>query len=310
MSAMKKIWAFLGHIRKHVFLIVTIFALAVFAYFLLQQLSLGKPILDDTKFVIMAGIAIAVSLLLVLSTYEGHLKVTALQRNYNSKSFAQHMMKQFQFILDARTGINHYYTKKFSGQECSVNLDDMTQDYVAVVISRAKSIFDELTGDECAVCVKRLGLNEDGAFPELPTVVKTIRDPASQLRRSVDNNEKIDIRENTAFDFIMDRKNKKDFYFNNALFRSYLEGVYQNSRNTWQNHYNATAVCAIRNPSKDYDNEVLGFLCIDNTKGGFDAELTYAIMQSVSSCLFYVYKNLDIIKRAELKNQHTKHGDL
>jgi hypothetical protein len=307
---MKKFWAFLTHIRKHLFFLASLCGLVAFTFFLSQQITSGRPILDETKFLIMAVVAVIVSFLLVLSTYEGHLKATAVQHQIHSKSFAEHMMKQFQFILDARTGVNHYYTKKFAGQECTVDLDEMTGHYVDVVISRTKSIFDELTGDNCAVCVKRLGRNDDGTFPELPTVVKTIRDSTSQLRRSVDNDEKIDIRENTAFDYIMDGNKKRNFYFNNALFRSFVSGEYKNSRNNWYNHYNATAVCAIQNPSKDHRDEIIGFLCIDNTKGGFDAELTYAIMQSVSSCLYYVYKNLDLIKRAEPRNQRTNHGDL
>lgn len=207
-----------------------------------------------------------------------------------------YIMKQMQHVLESRTGVSAFFSQKILSRRTEINLEEAVSNYVSDLLYRTKLIFDEITGDNCSVCVKLFDISSDGSFPETPVLRKTLRDPSSAAERMIGLDERITISENTAFNFIAGSAVHRSFYFNNALYRSYLAGNYQNSRPEWFKFYNATAVCAIKNPSKRFQNDTIGFLCVDNFKGNFDADLTCAIMKSLATCLFYVYRNLVLIK--------------
>lgn len=178
------------------------------------------------------------------------------------------------------------------------------ESYINSVLHHGKRMMDALTGDNCSICVKLLDSPTGEIDASNSRISIVYRDAASAEKRSHRSNYSFFASENTAFRRIIERNPIGYYYYNNDLYRSYLFGEYDNSNRRWFKNYNATAVCAIKNPARDSPNEIVGFLCVDNFKGGFDKNITCNTMKLLSTSLFYLFDNL--AKMSEIRrSRHT-----
>lgn len=153
--------------------------------------------------------------------------------------------------------------------------------FMIYVLANIKEVFDVMTGDECAVCIKFL--NEK-------LVVKTfMRDSVSYRRRAIADRTlpEYQYHENTAFSQILDARSPVSHYLSNNLLK---ETTYVNINKSWQNYYNATVVVPVRlivqkNPEK---SNILGFICVDNFKGNFRGEAAVDILASFCDSFFHL----------------------
>lgn len=177
------------------------------------------------------------------------------------------------------------------------------QKYLIYLLGNIKEIFDLLTADQCAVCVKIIISNEQ---PELSTVKTQYRDSISfRERKSTDKNlQSFPYYENTAFKLIIQDPYKNPFFLSNDLRN---EKGYNNKNPNWNKYYNASLVVPISIPlSKDQDRIILGFICIDNQKGGFDDVVCRNILSSIADLNFLVYKGLEEYYKKIYNNDNSR----
>jgi len=233
-----------------------------------------------------------------IATYELVTQRRLLENSeQNSNAKLTNTLKELRKIFDSRTGLSSFFSKRYQGLDPTVNLEEATQRYVVGLLQRVKNIFDTLTGRDCSVCIKLLSDPVSTGSTHPPMIVKTIRDPLSSASRFFADDEEFNALENTAFRYLIGEKSPRYFYYNNDLYRSYLLGEYESSRDSWPEFYNATAVCAIKNPTKDGSNEIIGFLCVDNFSGGFEREVSCETLKMASTSLYYVFSNLSAIQK-------------
>lgn len=161
------------------------------------------------------------------------------------------------------------------------------QKYFIFLLDNIKEIFDILTSDQCSVAIKLLVPDDN---PELTSVKTHYRDSISfRERRSVDGKMKsYHYFENTAFKTIIREDYPNTFYYCNDLAN---EKGYVNKNSDWNKFYNACLVVPISMPTTKEENKVIiGFICVDNMKGGFDEAIAKNILASIADLNFLVYK--------------------
>lgn len=196
-------------------------------------------------------------------------------------------------------------------------IERLFQSYRAQVLDLTSRLFTLYTGDKCAVCVKSLNLTDDRLWDldwdhfhlpmnvayDLPFVYTFARDSASsQVRRKSDAKQGLGIyafTKNTG----LARALEQGYWFCNDL--GTLGDAYENVNDDWPNLYNATAIAALKYPSKDAVIYPLGLLCVDNKKGGFDDLACRQIMEIIANILYYTLR-LSISISAEKGNGHGK----
>jgi hypothetical protein len=287
----------LSALRKHILSVAAAALLIAITLVVFRALGLeGSRTPAEIALVITSFTTFASVLFIGVMYYEVRSSKPETYQTTLVKEDMEFVLRQLQHILETRTGINSFFTDIYLSEKSSIDLERATELYVDDLVYRAKLAFDRLTGDNCSVCIKLFAQTADGAYPETPVLTNTIRDPSSAADRVTDSGQVIALAENTAFLYITGNASSNGFYLNNDLYRSYLHGAYLNSRPRWFDYYNATAVCSIMNPAKTADAETLGFLCVDNFKGNFETSVSFTLMKSLSACLFYVFKNLEIIR--------------
>jgi hypothetical protein len=163
------------------------------------------------------------------------------------------------------------------------------------LIDNIKRIFDLLTEDKCSVCIKILEENVyelDNSICKNDIMLRTfMRDSGSYIeRKSSDNSfQEYPYYENTAFKTILSPDNNESYYVSDSLSE---ETTYVNINNNWNKYYNATLVCPIRIELLDDEEalnteySVLGFICIDNRKGGFANRIAIQTLAGISDSLY------------------------
>ena len=153
------------------------------------------------------------------------------------------------------------------------------------MVANIKEIFDILTKNDCAVSIKIL----DNDF------IKTlIRDAISDRERSEIDKQLPQYRydQNTAFEVILDENINQPYYMSNNLKTEQSEKTYNNANKNWHKHYNACLVAPIRYIEMKEDgaekSAVLGFICFDNKKGGFN-EVGKDVLASYADHCFHLF---------------------
>jgi len=156
--------------------------------------------------------------------------------------------------------------------------------FVHNMVANIKEVFDILTKNDCSVSIKLIDNN----------LIRTLcRDAISERTRSAIDRQlpqyKYDM--NTAFKTILDEKTEKSYYISNDL---KAEKCYNNANSNWNSYYNACLVAPIRYISIERGDEksaVIGFICIDNKKGGFNEVGKDALASFADHCfhLFNFY---------------------
>ncbi len=157
------------------------------------------------------------------------------------------------------------------------------------VVNNVRDVFNVISKDECSVCIKILALDDiDNKGSSQDILVRTyMRDTNSyrSRKRSDDKIFEYSYYENTAFKEILSADNDSSYYVSDDLLS---ENTYVNLNVNWKKSYNATLVAPIRyalgQPATDY--AVLGFVCIDNKKGGLSDGYCIDFLASVSDLLY------------------------
>jgi len=166
-------------------------------------------------------------------------------------------------------------------------------------IDNIKSMFDLLTGDRCSVCIKIL----DQSDPSSNITVKTFMRDSGSYRERKSSDKFIceyPYYENTAFKLILSNTPDRYYVSNNLI----SETTYINANSSWNKFYNATLVCPIRlevideEERENSEYSVLGFICIDNFKGGFNNKKSIHLLASVADSLYNHFSLYDIFKRS------------
>lgn len=179
-----------------------------------------------------------------------------------------------------------------------LDLQRTNEMFYLFLVDNLKIMMDALTGDKCAVTIKIVEASEGGVF-----MMRTfMRDAVSyRARKSADSSAaEYPYYENTAFREILSGP-RRNFYVSDNLSG---ESTYSNSNPHWKRLYNATLVCPIRmqlnseTPTDRQEHSVLGFLCVDNLRGGLDRPDCVELLASVADSLFNHFLMLDHVTAA------------
>ncbi len=217
-------------------------------------------------------------------------KIRGLEEDIESISKAQHK------IVQTFHNFSHAYRK------IAVTLhNDLTDNsglrfeqrkgmfhgFLTLMITNIKEVFDTLTGDDCSVCIKLLETDN--------RVGTLMRDTVSERERSdaARHIKKYHYQDNTAFDQILDKRHPLTYFYCNDL--QNLGSSYKNGSKFWEKHYNACLVAPIRFVLSSDDNgyedaRVIGFICVDNFKGGFNGNVTRDTLASYADLCFDIFK--------------------
>lgn len=165
--------------------------------------------------------------------------------------------------------------------------------FLLTLLANLSTCFNSITQDRCAACIKII--NEEGR-------VRTFfRDPVSyRHRKKSDYNQDgtpfiYKVSDNSAFNRIIDTTVKKTTFFCDDLIRlEQSEEEYVNRNTEWRKLYKACAVVPIQSRffnSKRIDNQsrVLGFLCVDNLKGGFETREVKDFLSGFGDILYNAF---------------------
>lgn len=189
------------------------------------------------------------------------------------------LLKSFQeFCSLVSSGTNHDAEReKFRGEY---------QRFIRELLEKASIVFREYTGYKCHTCIK--GYERGRKISTLARDGSTSDD-----RTRVDEYRKsYHYTENTAFEQIIDNPNVSYFYSNHLIIRSVL-GMYSNSHVGWRRYYNACAVVPLTDMTSSEaisTESVVGFLCVDNKRWGFDDRSCKNLLFFFSRILFHVTK--------------------
>lgn len=197
-------------------------------------------------------------------------------------------------LFQAMRGYNYSLEQIRSVSSSLIELIDLAPQekseitFLKHVLDSTQSIFERLTGDKCAVCIKI-------PDPDNSKRVRTLlRDSLSRLDRNyIDRDQNLayyDLTSNTAFRDIVDPRKDDNSFIHNNLRMLAGDGNYQNANPNWAKHYNATAVVPIHPGNHDIRDSLVGFICVDNQRGGFERDVCEPILKIVSNmvCLYLV----------------------
>jgi len=179
-----------------------------------------------------------------------------------------------------------------------LDLQRTNEMFYLFLVDNLKIMMDILTGDKCAVTIKIVDASEAGVF-----MMRTfMRDAVSyRSRKSADSSAaEYPYYENTAFREILSGP-RRNYYASDNLS---TETTYSNSNPGWKRLYNATLVCPIRmqlnagTVTDRQDHSVLGFLCVDNLRGGLDRPDCIELLASVADSMFNHFLMLDHVTAA------------
>jgi hypothetical protein len=162
--------------------------------------------------------------------------------------------------------------------------------YTLFMVNNIKEIFDLLTNEKCNICIKFIISNSEN--PKELLVKTWLRDSISYRERSEIDRKlpNYPCNENTAFKRIISDEYSESYFLSNDLLN---ERGYINLNPNWQNSYNACLVVPIRIALSENEYSIVGFICVDNTRGGFDKPGFNILASFADSCfnLFYIFNN-------------------
>jgi hypothetical protein len=178
---------------------------------------------------------------------------------------------------------------RISGTDYQI-IKNKFQKFLLFSMANIKEAFDIFTHDECAVCIKII--TDDNEVKTL------IRDPVSyRVRHEADIRlPSFPLHGNTAFSEIIN-PHAPSIFISNSLG---AEQSYINNNPAWKKYYSACIVVPIRvmdsdGPPPEY--RVIGFLCVDNMKGGFDPDLCGNILAAFGDLYFNLFQAFGAIEQ-------------
>jgi hypothetical protein len=164
-------------------------------------------------------------------------------------------------------------------------------------LTHVANVFTAYTSDSCSVCIKLLSKKPGCEDPLIHTFE---RDTISKTKRAAIDHEILTsypARENSAFQLIVNNVgDRRAFFKSNNLKKLRNGGSYHNRNPHWDQYYNSTLVVPIShsdNPSLGAN--FLGFLCIDNFRGGFDREFCVPAAFVMSKLLYQFLQIFNVL---------------
>lgn len=173
--------------------------------------------------------------------------------------------------------------------------------HLSDVVEETKRIFEEITRSPCDVTLKlvyppntvgRGGSSRTAQISDL-RVRDLIRDAVSRRDRGLNGDYQCIL--NSAYNNILQQKGPNYYYMSNNLRKE--DPPFANPRTDWNQHYNACLVVPVQigpsgipNPQASAVRHIVGFLCVDNKKGGFDERICFNVLCGIADYLFvYLY---------------------
>lgn len=176
--------------------------------------------------------------------------------------------------------------------------------YLLYFLINIKEIFDLITSDTCNVCIKMILESEKNYDYNVKTY---LRDSISyRNRRDIDNDiESYPYYKNTAFDCILGHEHH-NFFLSNNLLELEQQGKYRNFNPKWKSNYNACLVVPIRATDRVDYNKNIGFLCVDNMKGGFDEKIAFNILAAFADLVYCLFQAIYLFQETTLRLNEDK----
>lgn len=182
-------------------------------------------------------------------------------------------------------------------------IERLFNQYRTRVLNITANLFTKYTGSECAVCIKQLNMTDTGLYEvdydnyhlpmnvayHMPFVYTFARDSGSSGRRAADAKDGLGIypfSENSGLAQALEN----GYWYCNDL--GSLGAGYNNANPEWPALYNATAIAALKYPSKEGVVCPLGLLCVDNKDGGFDDLSCRQILEIIANIFYYTTRLL------------------
>ncbi|MHC9088011.1 hypothetical protein ACXIHB_04770 [Tenacibaculum sp. IMCC1] len=178
-------------------------------------------------------------------------------------------------------------------------------DYFLInITTNLQSYFSQITDDNCSITIKLLNFN-DSIEENEPLVRTYFRDPVNFKKRR--NSDSIcspcSVNDNTAFSIIMDSNYQNIYFSEDRLPDLYENHQYKNPNLDWHKYYHSTLVVPISIVTGKDSRIVLGFLSVDNFKGGLATNSNKEYLFFIADLLYLAFSKFnDIIELAKLKN--------
>lgn len=174
--------------------------------------------------------------------------------------------------------------------------------FMIKLLDNLVAYFNFITQDDCAACIKVLN--------EKKKVKTFFRDSLNYRFRSRSDLKQDDspfiysVSDNTAFYVISNDGFKDTTFFCDDLVKMKEDGKYNNANPQWETLYRACAVVPIRRKLKENRSnmsKLLGFICVDNLKGGFEREEFRDFLSSFGDLVYNLFEKYDQIAAAAVK---------
>lgn len=179
-------------------------------------------------------------------------------------------------------------------------------DYFLInIITNLQSYFSQVTDDNCSLTIKLLNFNDSSTAIDDIFIKTYFRDPVNfKKRRETDNiYPHCGVFDNTAFAIIMDPSYKNIYFAEDDLTDLYNKHRYKNPNPEWHKYYHSTLVVPISIVTGKNERIILGFLSVDNFKGGLAHNSNREYLFFVADLLYLAFNKFDkIINLANNKN--------
>ncbi|MFD0835950.1 hypothetical protein ACFQ0I_09255 [Mariniflexile aquimaris] len=178
-------------------------------------------------------------------------------------------------------------------------------DYFLInITTNLQAYFSQITDDNCSITIKLLNFNREPN--DTDTLVRTyFRDPVNfKKRRDADNScSPCHVEDNTAFSIIMNPNFQNIYFSEDNLPDLYDNHQYRNPNPDWHKYYHSTLVVPISIITSLDNRNVLGFLSVDNFKGGLATNSNKEYLFFVADLLYLAFSRFNsIINLAQTKN--------
>lgn len=158
--------------------------------------------------------------------------------------------------------------------------------FMKTLTSNLQSYFTLLTNDSCSVCIKIVKGKKVKTFYRDPINYRSRKKSDKKL----DGNDFVyNHNENTAFQVICSEDYKDATFLCDDLRKLKKENKYKNKNEDWETFYNATAVVPINIKHHNGKRNIIGFVCLDNYKGGLNTSSVENYLCAISDPLYNLF---------------------
>lgn len=295
----RRVERFIAPVYKLLFVIYVL--TAFFTFVISYAQSMGSEYLASFVKVIPIDIQVfmyehryqtALFLLLILILYWKRRKNNFEEACNRIDSFQRELGGTIANIIKNYNGV----TENDKGCEKYDELSRDIFDFLNKFTTHVGKILSSHTGSLCHVSIKTLNGE---------TVTSWVREKnmSDSSRATIDEDMySYPYSVNTAFSEIIDNP-KEIFYINNWLKLSGILGKYKNANPMWKKCYSATLVVPITlktHPNQVNKDNIWGFICVDNKRGGFDDSSAWLLYSFARICA-NVFECIPLINKISCK---------